>query len=69
MINSYKATYATCNQENLKKVAVSRKSTENAMTKRKKTNNDLQNNTQKTKERATRTSLKNNSDELSALEG
>ena len=32
--------------------------TDNTMAKRKRTNNDLQNTTQKTKDRATRTSLK-----------
>jgi len=45
--------------EDIKGVIRSRKSmkTGNTMVKRKRTNTDLQNNTQKTKDRATRTSL------------
>ena len=48
--------------------AITRRRADNAMAKRKRTNNNLQNNTQKTKDGATRITLQN-SDKLSAPEG
>jgi hypothetical protein len=63
----YKSTETFCAKKSLTipkglSESVNRRRTDNAMAKRKSTNNDLQKTTQKTKDRATRTPLKTWSD-------